>query len=180
MKLGCSICFLNSTNLIYRTTDISKCFRWSLRLRDNERWLYLHICIQNAKEWQETISQIFNLSNIYLMTAAQKLMLRHSVEQYFFTFNAKSCYIILQQMMISAFWVKIRELFSKRVVNLMKKRSAILCVCLLDSQVSCILNRGVLTRNFSFLFRNLIIFNARIYTYRNHSCTFYLLMVLLS
>ena len=37
VKFGCSICiFLSSANLICRSTDISKCFRGSLRLRDNE------------------------------------------------------------------------------------------------------------------------------------------------
>ena len=42
VKFGCSICiFLNSANLICRNTDISKCFRGSLRLRDNEGWLYM-------------------------------------------------------------------------------------------------------------------------------------------
>ena len=33
--------FLNSGNLICRNTDISKCFRESLRLRDNESQLYV-------------------------------------------------------------------------------------------------------------------------------------------
>ena len=33
--------FLSSVNLICRSTDISKCFRGSLRLRDNESRLYL-------------------------------------------------------------------------------------------------------------------------------------------
>ena len=33
--------FLNSANLICRSTDISKCFRGSLRLRDNENRLCL-------------------------------------------------------------------------------------------------------------------------------------------
>ena len=42
MKFGCSIgIFLNSANLICRSTDISKCFRGSLRLRDNESRLYI-------------------------------------------------------------------------------------------------------------------------------------------
>ena len=37
VKFGCSICIsLSSANLICRSTDISKCFRGSLRLRDNE------------------------------------------------------------------------------------------------------------------------------------------------
>ena len=41
MKFGCSIgIFLNSAHLICRSTDISKCFRGSLRLRDNESRLY--------------------------------------------------------------------------------------------------------------------------------------------
>ena len=35
VKFGCAICiFLNSENLICRSTDISKCFRGSLQLRD--------------------------------------------------------------------------------------------------------------------------------------------------
>ena len=33
--------FLNSAHLICRSTDISKCFNGSLRLRDNESRLYL-------------------------------------------------------------------------------------------------------------------------------------------
>ena len=41
MKFGCSIgIFVISANLICRSTDISKCFRESLRLRDNESRLY--------------------------------------------------------------------------------------------------------------------------------------------
>ena len=41
MKFGCSIgIFLNTSHLICRSTDISKCFRGSLRLRDNESRLY--------------------------------------------------------------------------------------------------------------------------------------------
>ena len=33
--------FLNTTKLICRSTDISKCFRGSLRFRDNESRLYV-------------------------------------------------------------------------------------------------------------------------------------------
>ena len=41
VKFGCLICiFLNSENVICRSTDISKCFRGSLQLRDNESRLY--------------------------------------------------------------------------------------------------------------------------------------------
>ena len=41
MKFGCSIgIFLNSANLTCRSTNISKCFSESLRLRDNENQLY--------------------------------------------------------------------------------------------------------------------------------------------
>ena len=44
MKFGCSIgIFLNSAHLICQTTDISKCFRGSLRLRDNEGRLYVKL-----------------------------------------------------------------------------------------------------------------------------------------
>ena len=43
VKFGCSTgIFLTSANLICRSTDISKCFRGSLRLRDNMRRLYMH------------------------------------------------------------------------------------------------------------------------------------------
>ena len=41
VKCVCFIYFLNSTNLICRGTDISKYFRESLGLRDNESRLYL-------------------------------------------------------------------------------------------------------------------------------------------
>ena len=42
VKFGCAICiFLDFENLICRSTDISKCFRGSLQLRDNESRLYL-------------------------------------------------------------------------------------------------------------------------------------------
>ena len=41
MKFGCSTgIFLSSANLICRSMDISKCFRGSLRLRENESGLY--------------------------------------------------------------------------------------------------------------------------------------------
>ena len=41
-KLGCSFCiFLSSANLICRSTEILKCFNWSLRLRDKESRLYV-------------------------------------------------------------------------------------------------------------------------------------------
>ena len=41
VNCGCSnYFFLNSENLICRGTDISKCFRESLGIRDNESWLY--------------------------------------------------------------------------------------------------------------------------------------------
>ena len=50
MKFGCAICiFLNSENLICRTTDISNCFWGSLRLRDNESRLYIIVHIFNAQ-----------------------------------------------------------------------------------------------------------------------------------
>ena len=37
------ICFLTSATMICRGTDISKCFRGSLGIRDNESRLYLHV-----------------------------------------------------------------------------------------------------------------------------------------
>ena len=41
VKCSCSnYFFLNSKNLMCRGTDISKCFRQSLGIRDNESWLY--------------------------------------------------------------------------------------------------------------------------------------------
>ena len=46
LKVGCSIgIFLNSANLICRSTDISKGFRRSLPLRDNESRLYIKYLI---------------------------------------------------------------------------------------------------------------------------------------
>ena len=42
------IFFLNSANLICRTADISKYFRESLGIRDNESRLYIHMIITNT------------------------------------------------------------------------------------------------------------------------------------
>ena len=57
VKFGCSIgIFLNSANVICRSTDISKCFRGSLRLRDIESRLYL----QNEKE---SLSKLYQNKN---------------------------------------------------------------------------------------------------------------------
>ena len=50
MKFGCSIgIFLNLANLICRSTDISKCFRGSLRLRDNESQLYMYLRVSDVE-----------------------------------------------------------------------------------------------------------------------------------
>ena len=50
MKFGCATCiFLNSENLICRSTDISKCFRGSIQLRDNESRLYLKFHMQKVE-----------------------------------------------------------------------------------------------------------------------------------
>ena len=49
MKFGCLNCtFLSTTNLICRSTDISKCFRGSLRLGDNESRLFLVIQVNHS------------------------------------------------------------------------------------------------------------------------------------
>ena len=58
-KFGCSIgIFLNFANLICRSMDISKYFRGSLRLRDNESRLYLNNrlqkCLTLLKKWSVT------------------------------------------------------------------------------------------------------------------------------
>ena len=58
MKFGCSIgIFLNSAHLICRSKDISKCFRGSLRLRDNESRLYLRM---NYRFEKITLCQCMN------------------------------------------------------------------------------------------------------------------------
>ena len=65
MKFGCSIgIFLNSATLICRSTDISKCFRGSLRLRDNESRLYLFAYLEGLFDFETTRVTVF----IYLFT----------------------------------------------------------------------------------------------------------------
>ena len=50
VKCGCSTCFfLNSANLICRCTDISKYFRESLGIRDNESRLYLLVSLPSTR-----------------------------------------------------------------------------------------------------------------------------------
>ena len=59
VKFGCSICiFLNSANLICQSTDISKCFRGPLRLRDNESLLYI---ILHGSSANGLVSKFFKL-----------------------------------------------------------------------------------------------------------------------
>ena len=49
LKFGCSVSiFLNSAHLICRSTDSSKCFRGSLRLRDNES----RLCSASSQAFQ--------------------------------------------------------------------------------------------------------------------------------
>ena len=49
MKFGSSIdIFFSSAQLICRSTDISKCFRGSLRLRDNESDCILRPCLMSC------------------------------------------------------------------------------------------------------------------------------------
>ena len=60
MKFGCLICiFLNSANLICRSTDISKCFRGSLQVRDNETRLYSQTCNLSMQYYTPCFSAIF-------------------------------------------------------------------------------------------------------------------------
>ena len=80
VKVGCSTgIFLNTANLICRSTDISICFRGSLRLRDNESRLYINfvkndnlrrllsraVCISNLIILHH-ITHISNLSHMLL------------------------------------------------------------------------------------------------------------------
>ena len=63
MKFGCSFrIFLNSAHLICRSTDISKCFSGSLRVRDNKSGLYMYYDIFVEK--MRKASHIFSMKNI--------------------------------------------------------------------------------------------------------------------
>ena len=60
--------FLNSAHLICRSTDISKCFRGSLRLRDNESRLYLFLQFEsNGRNLTRQIQRTQNIINIVNM-----------------------------------------------------------------------------------------------------------------
>ena len=73
MKFGCSIgIFLNSADLIGRSTDISKCFRWSLRRRDNESRMYY--VIQN--DWSSLIGWLVDLAYRPFKTVFQSISSR--------------------------------------------------------------------------------------------------------
>ena len=50
--------FLNTTNLIFRSMDFSKCFRGSLRFRDNESRLYLGTVVSDDGSKPEVLSRI--------------------------------------------------------------------------------------------------------------------------
>ena len=74
MKFGCSIgIFHNTAHLICRSTDISKCFRGSLRLRDNESRLYTQDVIQCIR----SSNCIDNLVIIYIFLKRNSFCKRH-------------------------------------------------------------------------------------------------------
>ena len=63
--------FLNPENLICRTTDISKCFRGSLQLRDNESRLYkkdrtFEVALKSPTRLQQNL-QSFAVLNVISM-----------------------------------------------------------------------------------------------------------------
>ena len=59
MKFDCSIgIFLSSAHLICRSTDISKYFRGSLRLRDNESRLYIRVLLPVTGFKQSQVGQL--------------------------------------------------------------------------------------------------------------------------
>ena len=63
VKFGCSNAIsLNSANLICRSPDISKCFRGSLRLRDNESPLYSY-CFRNKKFFKISLENMLYFHN---------------------------------------------------------------------------------------------------------------------
>ena len=74
MKFGCSIgIFLSSAHLICRSTDISKCFRGSLRLRDNESRLY-NVCAALLMKGYLTVKQKHVLKNAYASAGGGELL----------------------------------------------------------------------------------------------------------
>ena len=72
MKFGCSICiFLNSENLICPSTEISKCFRGSLQLRDNESRLYIvHV-------YYNELCKMYFLISIHIYLAITMIIIAH-------------------------------------------------------------------------------------------------------
>ena len=63
MKFGCSFAILlNSANLIYRSTDISRCFRESLGLRDNENHLHITLKVEGYNFMGSKLA-VISLSN---------------------------------------------------------------------------------------------------------------------
>ena len=69
-KFGCSIgIFLNSANLICRSTDISKYFRGSLRLRDNESQTMFSV-----REITQSPSEIVNKTSVIVCEASISLI----------------------------------------------------------------------------------------------------------
>ena len=71
MRFVCSIgIFLNYANLICRSTDISRCFRGSLRLRDNESRLYRDLAlVKFSLSLRNTAFLSFFLSFFYFIYA---------------------------------------------------------------------------------------------------------------
>ena len=70
VKFVCSIgVFLHSANLICRNTDISKCFRGFLRLRDNESRLYLLLLLSPCND-----NDLHNFTNVFIFAELGNLL----------------------------------------------------------------------------------------------------------
>ena len=80
MKFGCSNSFfLNTTNLICRSTAISKCLRGSLRFRDNESRLYLDSGTPEVKVSATTELGLLTRQERFSSTTETKWFGHHSV-----------------------------------------------------------------------------------------------------
>ena len=86
MKFGCSIgIFFNSAHLICRSADVSKCFRGSLRLRDNESRLYMPALKIVKWRWPSICFLSFSISIYFRLCKFCNVFHRNCSNSFYFS-----------------------------------------------------------------------------------------------
>ena len=118
MEFGCSFgIFLNSAHLICQSTDISKCFSWSLRLRDTESRLYTYVLTLIRTVSKLSITTLFSTLKIMKTDSVCTVHLHSTSRPHISFLSCLSSYGDLKNHLV------IKSISCKSVTRLKEKES---------------------------------------------------------